>query len=93
MEKVVALMVFSFSLALTFVGCGTNGSGNTENINRANFSNTTVGSNNILQTNGNSSNTTSYNAINSNTGRSINYNAANSNTLNTNGRANGKRTP
>jgi len=53
MEKWVALMVFSLSLALTFVGCGTNGSGNTSNINRANMSNTTVGSNNVLQSNGN----------------------------------------
>jgi putative membrane protein len=59
MEKWVALMIFSASLALTFVGCGTNSSGNTTAINRANMSNTVVASNNILQSNGNSANANS----------------------------------
>lgn len=62
MEKWVALGIFSLSLALTFVGCGTNSSGNTEAINRANTANTTVGSNNILQANSSTSNVNSANS-------------------------------
>jgi putative membrane protein len=67
MEKWVALIFFMASLALTFVGCGTNGSGNTENINRGNFTNTTTSSNNVLQTNGNVASTSNANAANSST--------------------------
>ena len=64
MEKWVALLIFTASLALTFVGCATNGSGNTENINRAvTNTNTTMGSNNVLQSN--SGNTA--NSVNSST--------------------------
>jgi putative membrane protein len=56
MEKWVALMIFMMSLVMTFLGCGTNSSGNTENINRGNFANTRVGSNNVLQANANAGN-------------------------------------
>jgi putative membrane protein len=62
MEKWVALMIFSASLGLTFVGCGTNSSGNTTAINRANMSNTVVASNNILQSNGNAAGTANANS-------------------------------
>src|SRR6478735_8001306 len=67
MEKWVALMIFMSSLALTFAGCGTNSSGNTGNINRANLTNTTVGSNNVLQTNGNAVSSSNSNLSNSTT--------------------------
>jgi putative membrane protein len=67
MEKWVALVIFSLSLALTFVGCGTNSSGNTEAINRTNTANTTVGSNNILQANSGNSNVNSANSTTAST--------------------------
>jgi len=54
MEKWLALTIFTISLGLTFIGCGTNGSGNTTAINRGNTTNTVVASNNVLQSNGNS---------------------------------------